>query len=112
MHEKKQRIGKDVKMIQSTNDIYTNMSTQKHVRNNVWTILRVWREFSRQRRELRALSDHMLKDIGISRSDAIREANRAFWDNKPNFDVTLWERGGSNPKVDNTKSNFTCCVQS
>jgi len=33
-----------------------------------------------QRRELLGLSDAMLKDIGISRADAQREANRPFWD--------------------------------
>jgi uncharacterized protein YjiS (DUF1127 family) len=39
-----------------------------------------WREVRKQRRALLALSDHLLKDIGISRVDAIREANRPFWD--------------------------------
>lgn len=39
-----------------------------------------WRELHRQRRELERLSDEMLKDIGISRVDALREAQRSFWD--------------------------------
>jgi uncharacterized protein YjiS (DUF1127 family) len=34
---------------------------------------------TRQRRELLSLSDAMMKDIGISRSDAEREAGKAFW---------------------------------
>jgi uncharacterized protein YjiS (DUF1127 family) len=38
-----------------------------------------WHELARQRRALRALSDHMLKDIGISRAEAEREASRPFW---------------------------------
>jgi len=39
-----------------------------------------WRELARQRRELARLSDEMLKDIGISRVDALRESKRPFWD--------------------------------
>ncbi len=33
----------------------------------------------RQRRTLLALDDRMLKDIGISRADALREGNKPFW---------------------------------
>ena len=39
-----------------------------------------WREVRRQRLALLELSDHLLKDIGISRVDAVREAGRPFWD--------------------------------
>jgi uncharacterized protein YjiS (DUF1127 family) len=49
------------------------------MRGAVQVILR-WREVRRQRRALLALSDQLLKDIGISRADAIREASRPFWD--------------------------------
>jgi len=38
-----------------------------------------WYELARQRRALLALNDHMLKDIGISRAEAEREASRPFW---------------------------------
>ena len=34
----------------------------------------------RQRRSLLALDDVTLKDIGLSRADAEREASRRFWD--------------------------------
>jgi uncharacterized protein YjiS (DUF1127 family) len=37
-------------------------------------------ETYRQRRALLALSDHMLRDLGLSRADAYREATRSFWD--------------------------------
>ena len=37
-------------------------------------------EKSRSRRALSALSDEQLKDIGLSRSSAFREASRPFWD--------------------------------
>lgn len=42
-----------------------------------------WREVSAGRAGLRAMSDEMLKDIGISRTEAVREANRHFWDTAP-----------------------------
>ncbi|MCP4284130.1 MAG: DUF1127 domain-containing protein [Gammaproteobacteria bacterium] len=32
-----------------------------------------------QRKQLNHLSDHMLKDIGISRVDALREVDKHFW---------------------------------
>ena len=35
---------------------------------------------ARQRRQLLALDERTLKDVGISRIDALREANRYFWD--------------------------------
>ena len=40
-----------------------------------------WAEVSRQRRALLALSDDMLKDIGISRSQADFEGSKPFWRN-------------------------------
>jgi uncharacterized protein YjiS (DUF1127 family) len=38
-----------------------------------------WHEIARQRRALLTLNDRMLKDIGITRADAEREASRPFW---------------------------------
>jgi uncharacterized protein YjiS (DUF1127 family) len=38
-----------------------------------------WRRRARSRRELLALDDHMLKDIGITRADAQYEAAKSFW---------------------------------
>jgi len=32
-----------------------------------------------QRQELAELSDHLLKDIGVSREEARREADKPFW---------------------------------
>ena len=77
---------------------------------SAWLKVKAWREVSRQRNELRNLSDQLLKDIGISRVDAKREANRVFWDNKPVFDISLRKRAGSNPESDITRGNLTCCV--
>ena len=38
-----------------------------------------WHELARQRRALLALDHRMLKDVGISRAEAEREARRSFW---------------------------------
>jgi len=45
-----------------------------------WQRLGRWHALYRQRRQLAALSDHMLKDLGLSRADIETEANRPFWD--------------------------------
>ena len=42
-------------------------------------LLLLWHELARQRRALLRLDDRMLKDIGIARADAEREARRSFW---------------------------------
>ena len=41
--------------------------------------LLVWQERGQQRRHLAALDDHLLRDMGISRADAAREAATPFW---------------------------------
>src|SRR5262245_58056641 len=38
-----------------------------------------WLETARQRRVLAALDDRLLRDIGITRVDAMREAEKPFW---------------------------------
>jgi uncharacterized protein YjiS (DUF1127 family) len=38
-----------------------------------------WGERARQRREFRELPDYLLRDIGLSRCDAEREARKPFW---------------------------------
>ncbi len=47
---------------------------------NGWNKVRLWREIARERSELRRLSEYIAKDIGISRSELEREADRPFWD--------------------------------
>ncbi len=42
-------------------------------------ILSIWIQRARQRHCLAGLSDRSLKDIGISRCDALREASKPFW---------------------------------
>ena len=44
----------------------------------VETVL-AWRARARERAELAALDDRMLKDIGLTRSDVYREHHKPFW---------------------------------
>ena len=39
----------------------------------------IWLERSRERQHLAMLSDHMLKDIGLTRVDVEAEASKPFW---------------------------------
>ncbi len=41
--------------------------------------LNMWYDRSRQRRHLIALDDHLLRDIGIDRTSARKEALKSFW---------------------------------
>lgn len=41
--------------------------------------IRKWQQRIRTRHELAALGDRMLKDIGITRADALAQASRPFW---------------------------------
>ena len=41
--------------------------------------IRKWKQRIRGRHELAALGDRMLKDIGITRADAVTQANKPFW---------------------------------
>jgi len=40
---------------------------------------RVWRRRSQTRRSLKTLSEHQLRDIGVSRAEAVVEADKPFW---------------------------------
>lgn len=42
-------------------------------------LLLLWLGRYRERRRLDAMSDHLLKDMGISRIDAERESGKGFW---------------------------------
>ena len=44
-----------------------------------WSMIKAWDKRSRQRHELKTLSDHTLNDIGISREKIDREAHKPFW---------------------------------
>jgi uncharacterized protein YjiS (DUF1127 family) len=40
---------------------------------------RVWRQRSQTRRSLKTLSERHLSDIGVSRTEAVVEADKPFW---------------------------------
>lgn len=42
-------------------------------------IIVIWQERAEQRQSLYELDDRMLKDIGVSKSDADHEARKPFW---------------------------------
>lgn len=43
-----------------------------------------WYELQRQRRQLAALSDDALKDLGLSRADVYQETAQHFWNDPMN----------------------------
>ncbi|KAA0684138.1 DUF1127 domain-containing protein [Roseomonas genomospecies 6] len=45
----------------------------------LFDMVATWNERRRQRRALEALPDHLLQDIGLSRADAVNEADKPFW---------------------------------
>jgi hypothetical protein len=49
------------------------------VPHRLGAVLRAWAERGRQRRRLGALEDWLLRDIGVSRSEADAEACKSFW---------------------------------
>jgi uncharacterized protein YjiS (DUF1127 family) len=42
-------------------------------------VLLLWLQRRRERRKLGGFSDHMLKDIGVSRADIDVEVHKTFW---------------------------------
>ncbi|CAE6927267.1 MULTISPECIES: DUF1127 domain-containing protein [Pseudomonas] len=46
----------------------------------MWRVLRRWRQLARERQQLARLDGAALKDLGLSRADALQEAERPFWD--------------------------------
>jgi len=42
-------------------------------------VLALWRQRSYERQALAGLSDQLLRDIGLTRCDAMNEANKPFW---------------------------------
>ena len=67
-----------------TAEIFAYRPPARHsiAQSTIAATLRLWIERSRQRRhlaELAAWDDHLLKDIGVSRDEALREAAKPFW---------------------------------
>lgn len=49
------------------------------VARRIVATLRVWAERAHQRRQLSALDDRLLRDIGLNRWDVDREIRKPFW---------------------------------
>jgi|GEM_PF-1059962 len=59
-----------------------------------------WGQLAEQRRQLREMDDHMLKDIGLSRADVERIAGRRwFWDDPLATGEQLDERYRRSDKI-------------
>lgn len=65
-----------------------------------------WQELSMQRRRLLELDAHMLKDMGISRADAVREAKRPFWDQRAH---RVGDRQPGSPAGCVEAATLVCC---
>jgi len=48
-------------------------------RIGIATQLQQWLQRSRTRREITELDDHLLRDIGLTRSDVMAESRKHFW---------------------------------
>jgi uncharacterized protein YjiS (DUF1127 family) len=50
-------------------------------RTSMWRLIQRWAERRAQRHALLALTDqkHLLSDIGLTRTQAVREAAKPFW---------------------------------
>ena len=45
----------------------------------IFSLLLAWQERAAQRRMLQQLDDYMLRDMGLSRADVAREADKPVW---------------------------------
>jgi uncharacterized protein YjiS (DUF1127 family) len=67
---------------QITDQITDNVRWQAHdtqPRGGILALLKAWWQRAYERQELLTLNDQMLRDIGITRCDAMREADKPFW---------------------------------
>ncbi len=59
--------------------LFKSTSVSDHIWKNIISTLRIWAQRTRQRRQLMELDDQHLKDIGVSRVDALQEYHKPFW---------------------------------
>ena len=53
--------------------------SRRRALERICDLLLAWHERSRQRHQLASLSDHLLRDIGLSRADIMAETTKRFW---------------------------------
>jgi len=52
---------------------------REHRGRGLITLFKEWRRRARERQELMTMGDISLRDIGITRCDAMNEASKPFW---------------------------------
>jgi uncharacterized protein YjiS (DUF1127 family) len=52
---------------------------EKHQRQKIVAMLRIWMARYSQRRSLAGLSQHMLNDIGLTSEQQMEESSKPFW---------------------------------
>ena len=60
--------------------ILSHLPAKRRSLGDIFRKLHLLLVLRRDRRRLAVLDDHLLRDIGISRDDALREAERKGWD--------------------------------
>ncbi len=63
----------------STRNAASTMSSAGRSVVALFDMVATWNERRRQRLALEALPDHLLHDIGLSRAEAVTEADKPFW---------------------------------
>ena len=58
---------------------HTGAKPASHWFGDVSNVLMRWLDASRSRHTLDQLDDHMLRDIGLTRAEALRESSKFFW---------------------------------
>ena len=56
-----------------------SLSSPLQMLHGLSDLIGAWERRARERRMMAEMSDHMLKDLGISRGDAVRESQKPFW---------------------------------
>jgi len=74
--------------------------------------INAWREVSQHRSDIRKLSDHLLDDIGLTRTHAEREINRPFWDITEKYDSSVSRHHRNNVPKPHVRTCTLCkCVK-
>jgi uncharacterized protein YjiS (DUF1127 family) len=69
---------KEIRIARSSPDASLSARTGRGL-SVAWQTMKVWYERSMQRRHLLELDDYLLRDIGLDRVAAMKEAAKPFW---------------------------------
>ena len=58
---------------------HTGDEPRSHWLDEASNVLMRWLDASRSRQNLDELDDHLLRDIGLTRAEALRESSKFFW---------------------------------